>query len=73
MNFTSIHFTSDIGKYLGIPLVKGRVIKAVFYPILDRIGSKLVAWKRNMQNKVGRVCLAKYVLASLLAYMMQNL
>ena len=33
-NFTSIYFTSDIGKYLGVAFLKVRVTKAVFYPIL---------------------------------------
>ena len=72
-NFTSIHFTGDIGKYLGVPLLKGRVTKASFYPILDHIGSKLVAWRRNLLNKAGRICLAKSILASLPVYMMQSL
>ena len=32
-----------------------------------------MAWKRNLLNKVGRVCLAKSVLAPLPMYMMQSL
>ena len=72
-NFTSIHFTGDIGKYLRVPLLKGRVTKAIFQPILDCIGCKLVAWKRSLLNKVGRVCLTKSVIVSLPVYTMQTL
>ena len=72
-NFTSIHFIGDIGKYLGVQLLKGCVTKAMFQPILDCIGFKLAAWKRNLLNKVGRVCLAKFVLPSLPIYSMQTM
>ena len=70
---TFVHFMGDIGKYLGIPIMKGRVTRTVFNPILDRISSKLASWKSNLLNKASRVCLAKSALSSILVYAMQNL
>ena len=35
-NFTSIRFTNDFGKYLGVPIIKGRVTRATFNPILEK-------------------------------------
>ena len=44
-SFTSIHFTNDFGKYLGVLLIKGRVTRATFNPILEKIGSRLLHGK----------------------------
>lgn len=36
-------FTTNLGRYLGIPLYKGRIFKTTFKYILERIGLKLMA------------------------------
>lgn len=48
--FTSIigfHNTSNLGKYLGFPLLTGKVKNSDFSFILDRIHGRLQGWKNN--------------------------
>ena len=40
-NSTSIRMTSNLGKYLGVPLIVGRVTKSLFNPILEKINRRL--------------------------------
>lgn len=42
-SYTSIRFANDIGKYLGVPLLKGRVPEATFNPLLEKMGSRLAS------------------------------
>ena len=71
-NLTSICFINDIGRYLGIPILKGRVTRSVFNPIVEKISLRLATWKRDLLNKAGRVCLIKSVIFSTLMYPMQT-
>lgn len=64
---------SNLGKYPRIPLLKGRVTRDVFAPVMERINSRLASWKNKLLNKAGRLCLAKSVLSSLPLYSMQAL
>lgn len=60
--FTSIisfHNTSNLGKYLGFPLLTGKVKNSDFSFILDRIHGRLQGWKSKLLNWAGRVTLAK--------------
>ena len=44
-NISSIRFTTDLGKYLGVPLVQGKVTKSTFYGLLEKINRRLASWK----------------------------
>ena len=68
-----IPHTYDIGKYLGFPLLKGRVTNANFSHILDRVNSRLAGLKSKLLCRTRRVTLAQSMLTSLLIYNMQNL
>lgn len=70
---TSYHHTNNIGKYLGFPLLTGRVNKSDFAYILDKINSRLAGWKRKLLNRVARVTLAQSVISAIPIYAMQNL
>ncbi|KAL6544208.1 hypothetical protein OROGR_010705 [Orobanche gracilis] len=72
-NITGITRACNLGKYLGIPLLKGRVTKEIFSPIIDKVTSRLASWKHKLLNRAGRVCLAKSVLTALPVYSMQTL
>lgn len=67
------HHTYNIGRYLGFPLLAGRVTKSDFSFILDKINSRLAGWKAKLLSRAGRVTLAKSVLCSMPIYTMQNL
>src|ERR1044072_7760834 len=66
-----IPFVSNLGKYLGFPLVNGRMKKEHFNHIVERVQKRLSSWKMNMLNKAGRVCLAKSVISAMPIYSMQ--
>lgn len=72
-DISGFSMAGDLGKYLGIPLLKGRVTIEDFAPIIDKINSRLTSWKGKLLNKAGRLCLAKSVLSSLPVYTMQSL
>lgn len=63
---------SRIGKYLGFPILTGRVTKKDFNFILDKIQSRLAGWKSKLLNKAGKATLAKYFLEAIPTYTMQN-
>ena len=62
-----------MGKYLGFPLLKGRVHNRDFSHIIDIVNSKLARWKTKLPNKAGMLTLAKSVLSAIPTYTMQNL
>ena len=69
---SSIVFASHLGRYLGFPLVQGRMKKADFRLLIDKMHSKLSGWKGKLLNKAGRTTLAKAVLTSMPVYHMQS-
>nr|KYP74203.1 Putative ribonuclease H protein At1g65750 family [Cajanus cajan] len=68
-----MQFCNDLGKYLGFPLVPGRMGRSHFLPMVEKLHSRLASWKRNMLNRASRICLAQSVLTSLPTYTMQTL
>ncbi|CAN1837616.1 Putative ribonuclease H protein At1g65750 [Linum perenne] len=64
--------TSNLGSYLGVPILHGRVTKHTFNFILDRLDNKLAGWKANNLSMAGRVTLASSVLSSIPSYVMQT-
>ena len=40
-SFSSIHFATSLRKYLGFPLIQGRVSKAYFTELMDKMKSHL--------------------------------
>ena len=67
-NISAVRFTMNLGKYLGVPLIQGRVSRATFYNVVEKIHKRLAVWKGSLLNRAGRICLAKSVLASLPIY-----
>lgn len=65
--------TTDLGKYLGIPIFQRRVSKHTFAYILDGMRRKLGNWKANMLSLAGRRVLVQSALSTLPTYTMQVL
>ncbi|XP_057443830.1 uncharacterized protein LOC130735982 [Lotus japonicus] len=68
---TSIPFTANLGKYLGFPIIYGRVKKEDYTFIVERITRRLAAWKGKLLNEPGRVTLVRSVISAILVYVMQ--
>ncbi|CAN1848775.1 Putative ribonuclease H protein At1g65750 [Linum perenne] len=64
--------TQDLGRYLGVPVLHGRISKNTYEYIIERIDQKLDGWKRNSLSLAGRVTLATSVLNALPSYAMQT-
>ncbi|KAL7222108.1 hypothetical protein ACSBR1_023926 [Camellia fascicularis] len=67
-----IPLTSDLGKYLGVPLIHGRVSWRHYNGILNKMQMKLAGWKTSVLSLVGRTTLIQSVSSALPAYTMQT-
>lgn len=65
--------TYTIDKYLGFPLLSGRLTNENFSFIIDKIKSRLVGWKGTLLSRREMVTFSKFVLSSLPIYTMHNL
>lgn len=63
--------TQNMGKYLGIQTIQGRVTSIFFKPILDKMDAKLDGWKTKYLSVAGRHVIAQAVLATIPYYTMQ--
>lgn len=63
---------SGLGKYLGMPLYEGRMNKASFKFICDKVERRLAGWKAESLSMAGRITLAKSVIAASPVYAMQS-
>lgn len=71
--FANIVVSQDLGRYLGVPSIhKGVTMSSCSY-IMERISSRLAAWKDKTLSFAGRVILAKSVLATIPYYAMQTM
>lgn len=64
--------TLALDKYLGFPILKGRVKKTDFDFIIEKMKSRLASWKHRLLNKPGRLVLASSVLTSIPTCYMQT-
>ncbi|CAL8098266.1 unnamed protein product [Prunus armeniaca] len=64
--------SADMGNYLGVPLVQGRVTKAMYKGVLVKVQAKLAAWKSQLLSMAGRITLIQSVASSIPLYTMQT-
>ncbi|CAN1850105.1 Putative ribonuclease H protein At1g65750, partial [Linum perenne] len=69
LGFKETHY---LGRYLGVPVLNGRITKDTYGYILEHIRQKLNGWKCNSPSLAGRVTLALSVLNSIPSYVMQT-
>ncbi|CAN1181268.1 hypothetical protein LINPERHAP2_LOCUS35286 [Linum perenne] len=67
-----MHLTRDIGRYLGVLVLNGRVAYDKYQDIMERINFKLSRWKAKALALTGRVTLALSVRQAIPAYAMQT-
>ncbi|XP_050258784.1 uncharacterized protein LOC126703748 [Quercus robur] len=63
--------TSNLGKYLGIPIKHPNSSSQEFNFILDRVKGKLVGWKANLLSLAGRAVLVQSSTSTIPSYAMQ--
>ncbi|GLT29941.1 hypothetical protein SLA2020_047710 [Shorea laevis] len=66
-----IPLTSNLGTYLGVPLIHGRNSAALYKYIIEKMQLKLASWKQTTLSLAGRRILIQSVTSSIPAYTMQ--
>jgi hypothetical protein len=64
--------TTQLGKYLGVPVTGRAPRRADYQYIIDEVSSKLTNWKANQLSFAGRVTLAKSVMEAIPIYPMMT-
>lgn len=62
---TSITFTDDLGRYLGVPLIQWQITKQMYMYNIDRIQHRLTSWKVHNLLLAGRCTLIQYIIAGI--------
>lgn len=72
-NLCGIALTSDLGKYLGVPLLHKRASKDHFKHIIEKVQCKLSGWKSNTLMLAGRATLIQATTSTIPSYTMQTM
>ncbi|KAK2650981.1 hypothetical protein Ddye_018470 [Dipteronia dyeriana] len=65
--------TKNLGTYLGVPLIHGRITKDTYKEIIEKTQKRLAAWKSDSLSFVGRCTLIKSVTSALPVYFKQTI
>ena len=60
----NIQRSNGISKYLGCPIIQGRVKRSTFYEVILKSQKKLASWKAQFLSRVGKITLIKANFAS---------
>ncbi|CAN1139014.1 Putative ribonuclease H protein At1g65750, partial [Linum perenne] len=69
---TGFRLTDNLGRYLGAPLIHGRVRKEVYFPIVERVQNRFAGWKAKLLSLAGRETLIKSTLSVAPTHIMQT-
>ncbi|KAM1727381.1 hypothetical protein ACFX12_018028 [Malus domestica] len=62
----------DLGKYLGVPLIHSRINSSTYMEVVNKVQSRLSAWKANTLSFAGRTTLIQAVTLAIPVYVMQT-
>ncbi|KAA3472034.1 non-LTR retrotransposon transposase [Gossypium australe] len=68
-----IKVTKDLGKYLGVPTINGRITKNTFQEVITRVHKRLEGWQTQFLSFAGRLTLIKSITSTIPLYTMQTL
>ena len=71
-NILSMKQTDNLGRYLGVPTIHGRVTKNLFQNVVTRVDNRLAGWKTKCLSLAGRITLIKSTITAIPAYVMQS-
>ncbi|CAL1382969.1 unnamed protein product [Linum trigynum] len=69
-NRANIPLTADLGRYLGLNAIHGRVTKTRYKELVLRIQKKLATWKSNCLSLASRITMVRSVASSMAVYPM---
>ena len=62
---------TNLGNYLGFPIINQGRTGSVYNFVVNKIQSKLAGWRANLFSRAGRMVLVKSAIASVAEYYMQ--
>ncbi|KAK3226362.1 hypothetical protein Dsin_006224 [Dipteronia sinensis] len=65
--------TKNLGKYLCVPLIHGRITKETYKEIFEKIQSRLATWKSATLSFAGKCTLINAVQSAILIYAIQSI
>ena len=71
-SLANMPIVTNLGKYLGMPLILKWKTNSTFQPLLDKIQSRIQAWQSKLISQDGSVTLIKSVLSPLAYHSMQT-
>jgi len=71
-NILEMQHTDNLGRYLGVPTVNGRVAKVMFQDVITRVEQRLAGWKSKCLSLAGQITLIKSTITAIPAYVMQS-
>lgn len=54
---SGFEITTNLGNYLGTPIMEGRMSGKIFDPVIDCVRSRLLGWSASTLSLAGRVVL----------------
>ncbi|CAI9108429.1 OLC1v1008013C1 [Oldenlandia corymbosa var. corymbosa] len=67
-----VKLVNNLGRYLGVPMIHGRVTKSTYSEVLSKIQNKVKFWNPHRFSLAGRLTLCRSVLAAVPIYTMQS-
>jgi len=64
--------TKDLGKYLGMHTINGRITRKTFQGLVDRIDQWLAGWSAKTLSLAGRATLVQSTISMIPLYAMQT-
>jgi len=71
-NVLGMEATANLGKYLGVLTLHGRITRAPYQYVLERIDKRLAGWKTSCLSLAGRVTLIQSTIEAIPSYTMQT-
>lgn len=72
VNTLGIPCVQDLGRYLGVPSIHGRLSKESFAGIIEKIKTKLSGWRSKTLPLAGRQVMVQAVLSAIPYFAMQT-
>jgi len=70
---SGIKATKDLGKYLGMPVLKTRINKDTYGDVIERVTSRLSGWRSRFLSFACRITHTKAVLISIPVHAMSTM
>ncbi|XP_031095268.1 uncharacterized protein LOC115999567 [Ipomoea triloba] len=72
VDLTGIPKVGDLGRYLGVPSVHGRLKKESFASLIEKMHQRLAGWRSKTLSLAGMLVLTQSVLSAIPYYLMQT-